>query len=247
MIIYPTIELKNGRCVSLPRGKIEEASVWHVDPIAKAREFAQAGAEWMHLTDLDAVAGEDTNRELVARLIREAGLPVQLGGGFRSRDRVEEWIDHGAGRIVVGTLAAQNPHMVKELAERHVDQIVLSVDVWQGHVMIEGWKARSAYMADGFIKAFAETPFAAIVVTDIAADVSGSDASLGMIEQIARSTRVPVIASGIVRSLDDISRLQLLGDVSGALVGRALFNRTIDLGEAVALARTRRGHVAEFM
>lgn len=247
MIIYPTIELQNGRCVSLPRGKIEEAAVWHVDPVAKAREFAHDGAEWMHLTDLDAVEGKDTNHDLVARIIREAGLPVQLGGGFRSRDRVEEWIDKGAGRVVVGTLAAQNPHMVKELAERHVDQIVLSVDVWQGHVMIEGWKARSAYMADGFIKAFAETPFAAIVVTDIAADVSGTDASLGMIEAIARSTRVPVIASGIVKSLDDISRLQLLGDISGALVGRALFNKTIELGEALKLARMRRGHVAEFI
>ncbi len=247
MIIYPTIELQNGRCVSLPRGKIEEASVWHVDPVAKASEFAHAGADWMHLTDLDAVAGKDTNHDLVARIIREAGLPVQLGGGFRSRDRVEEWIERGAGRVVVGTLAAQNPHLVKELAERHVDQIVLSVDVWQGHVMIEGWKARSAYMADGFIKAFAETPFAAIVVTDIAADVSGTDASLGMIEAIARSTRVPVIASGIVKSLDDISRLQLLGDISGALVGRALFNKTIDLGEALKLGRMRRGHVAEFI
>jgi phosphoribosylformimino-5-aminoimidazole carboxamide ribotide isomerase len=124
---------------------------------------------------------------------------------------------------------------------------VLSVDVWQGHVMIEGWKSKSAYMADGFIKAFAETPFAAIVVTDIAADVSGTDASLGMIEAIARSTRVPVIASGIVKTLDDISRLQLLGDISGALVGRALFNRTVDLGEALSLAKTRRGQVAEFI
>lgn len=247
MIIYPTIELQNGRCVSLPRGKIEEAAVWHVDPVAKASEFAHDGAEWMHLTDLDAVAGKDINHDLVVRIIREAGLPVQLGGGFRSRDRVEQWIELGAGRVVVGTLAAQNPHLVKELAERHVDQIVLSVDVWQGHVMIEGWKAQSAYMADGFIKAFAETPFAAIVVTDIAADVSGTDASLGMIEAIARSTRVPVIASGIVRSLDDISRLQLLGDISGALVGRALFNKTIELGEALKLARMRRGHVAEFI
>lgn len=143
MIIYPTIELQNGRCVSLPRGKLEESAIWHVDPVAKAKEFAQAGAEWMHLTDLDAVAGKSTNRELVQRIIREAGIPVQLGGGFRSRDMIEDYIDKGAGRIVVGTLAAQNPHMVKELAERHVDQIVLAVDVWQNHVMIEGWKAQS--------------------------------------------------------------------------------------------------------
>ena len=247
MIIYPTIELQNGRCVSLPRGKLEEAAIWHVDPVAKAKEFAQAGAEWMHLTDLDAVAGKPTNRALVEKIIHEAGIPVQLGGGFRSRDRIEDWIDRGAGRIVVGTLAAQNPHMVKELAERHVDQIVLSVDVWQNHVMIEGWKAQSAYSAEGFIKSFADTPFAAIIVTDIAADVEGEDAALGMVEGIARSTRAPVIASGIVKTLDDISRLQLLGDLSGAIVGRALFNKTVDLGEALKLAKARRGKVAEFM
>lgn len=247
MIIYPTIELQNGRCVSLPRGNMSEAAIWHVDPVEKAKEFAHAGAEWMHLTDFDAVTGSSENHDLVLRIIREAGIPVQLGGGFRSRDRIEEWIELGAGRIVVGTLAAQNPHLVKELAGRHVDQIVLAVDVWQGHVMIEGWKAQSAYTAEGFINAFADTPFAGIIVTDIAADIEGADAALGMIEGIARSTRAPIIASGIVRSLDDISRLKLLGDVAGALVGRALFNRTIDLAEALQEAQPGRQKVAEFL
>ncbi|MCV2868522.1 1-(5-phosphoribosyl)-5-[(5-phosphoribosylamino)methylideneamino] imidazole-4-carboxamide isomerase [Defluviimonas sp. WL0002] len=247
MIIYPTIELQNGRCVSLPRGNMSEAAIWHVDPVEKAQEFAHAGAEWMHVTDFDAVAGDSQNRDLVLRIIREAGIPVQLGGGFRSRDRIEEWIDLGAGRIVVGTLAAQNPHLVKELANRHVDQIVLAVDVWQGQVMVEGWKAQSAYTAEGFINAFADTPFAGIIVTDIAADIEGADAALGMIEGIARSTRVPVIASGIVRTLDDISRLKLLGDVSGAIVGRALFNRTVDLAEALVEARPTRQQAAEFI
>jgi phosphoribosylformimino-5-aminoimidazole carboxamide ribotide isomerase len=247
MILYPTIELQNGRCVSLPRGKIEEPDIWHVDPVAKAQEFAHAGAEWMHVTDFDAVRGSNANHDLVLQVIRGAGIPVQLGGGFRSRDRIEDWIDHGAGRIVVGTLAAHNPHLVKELAERHPDQIVLALDVWQGHVMIEGWKTRSAYEAEGFLKAFAGTPFAAVIITDIGADIAESDASLGMIEGLAEHTRIPVIASGIVRTLDDISRLRLLGKVSGAIVGRALYNRTIDLKEALHEARVERGHVAAFM
>ncbi|MBC7143697.1 MAG: 1-(5-phosphoribosyl)-5-[(5-phosphoribosylamino)methylideneamino] imidazole-4-carboxamide isomerase, partial [Rhodobacteraceae bacterium] len=181
MILYPTIELRNGRCVSLPRGKIEEPAVWHVDPVAKAQEFAHAGAEWMHVTDFDAMHGSTANRDLVLRIIRGAGLPVQLGGGFRSRDRIEEWIDLGAGRIVVGTLAAQNPHLVKELAERHPDQLVLAIDVWQGQVMIEGWKTQSAYSAEGFLDSFKGTPFAAVIVTDIGADLRESDASLGTI------------------------------------------------------------------
>jgi phosphoribosylformimino-5-aminoimidazole carboxamide ribotide isomerase len=248
MILYPTIELKDGRCVSLPKGRIEEPLIWHVDPVEKAKEFAQVGAEWIHVTDFDAVGGVSRNRDLVKRIIHEAGLPVQLGGGFRSRDRIEEWIDLGAGRIVVGTLAAQNPHLVRELAERHADQIVLAVDVWRDHVMIEGWKSQSAYSPEGYIESFRDTPFAAIIVTDIGADLrETSDATYGVISAIADVAKVPVIASGVVRTLDDIARLRLLDKVAGAIVGRALFNRTVDLAEALKEARPGREHVAAFI
>lgn len=247
MILYPTIELMNGRCVSLVRGRIEEPSIWHVDPLAKAREFAQAGAEWMQVTDLDAVEGSTRNRELVLRIIRGAGIPVQLGGGFRTRDRIEEWIDLGAGRIVVSTLAAQNPHLVKEIADHHPDQIVLSVDVWKGHVLTHGWRTESSFTPEAFIDAFAGTPFAAVVVTDIDYDLDESDAALGVVSRIAKRCKAPVIASGIVRTVDDVSRLRLLGEVSGAIVGRALFNRTIDLKEALKEARPGREHQAAFI
>ncbi len=247
MILYPTIELQNGRCVSLTRGRIEEPEIWHVDPVAKAKEFAKAGAEWMHLTDLDAVRGLNTNHDLVLKIIRGAGIPVQLGGGFRSRGRVEEWIDHGAGRVVIGTLAAQEPAMVKDLAKRHADQIVLTVDVWKGHVLIDGWRTSSAYTAESFIEAYAGTPFAAIVVTDVDADATGSEASLSMIEKLSQIAKVPVIASGFVRSLDDIARLKFVSHISGALIGRVLMNKTIDLHEALNEAKGDRGKVAEFI
>jgi phosphoribosylformimino-5-aminoimidazole carboxamide ribotide isomerase len=248
MIIYPTIELKEGRCVSLPKGRIDEPTIWHVDPLEKAREFATAGAEWMHVTDFDAIGGHSRNRDLVKRIIYEAEIPVQLGGGFRSRDRVEEWIDLGAGRIVVGTLAAQNPHMVRALAERHPDQIVLAVDVWQDHVMVEGWKTQSAYTAEGYIRSFGDTPFAAIIATDIGADVrETSDGTFGVISKIADVARVPVIASGVIKTLDDIARLRLLDKVQGAILGRALFNRSVDLREALKEARPGRDRVAAFV
>ncbi len=247
MILYPTIEIQNGRCVSLVRGRIEEPSIWHVDPVGKAQEFAHAGAEWMHVTDFDAMEGSNKNRDLIVSIIRGAGIPVQLGGGFRTRDRIEEWIDLGAGRIVVSTLAAQNPHLVKEIAKYHPDQIVLSVDVWKGHVMTHGWKTESSYTPEAFLEAFEGTPFAAIIVTDIDYDLRESDAALGVISAIAEKSRVPVIASGIVRTVDDVSRLRLLGEVSGAIVGRALFNKTIDLGEALREARPDTAHVAEFI
>jgi phosphoribosylformimino-5-aminoimidazole carboxamide ribotide isomerase len=247
MILYPTIELLNGHCVSLPRGRIEDASVWHVDPVAKAQEFAHAGAEWMHVTDFDAMQGSNANRDVILKIIRGAGIPVQLGGGFRSRGRIEEWIDLGAGRIVVSTLAAQNPHLVKEIATLHPDQIVLSIDVWRGRVVTDMWKTQTSHTPGSFLDAFEGTPFAAIIVTDIDYDIREADAALGLVSAIAERTNTPVIASGIVRTVDDISRLRLLGEVSGAVVGRALYNRTVDLAEALKAARPDTAHVAEFL
>jgi phosphoribosylformimino-5-aminoimidazole carboxamide ribotide isomerase len=247
MILYPTIELLNGRCVSLTRGRLDEPAIWHVDPVAKAAEFAAKGAEWMHLTDFDAMGGSNRNGDLIRRIIADGGIALQLAGGFRTRERVEEWLGLGAGRIVLGTMAANNPRLARDLAERHPGQIVLTVDVWRGHVMTEGWKVTTNWTAEAFLDSFGETPFAALVITDIGADIAETDGALGVISGLAREAKSPVIASGVVRTLDDISRLRLLGTVSGALVGRALFNRTIDLGEALAEAKADRGEVAEFI
>ena len=143
MIIYPTLELLNGRCVSLSRGRIEEASIWHVDPLQTAKSWAAAGAQWMHLTDFDRVEGRDGKMDLVRSIIRSAGIPVQLAGGFRTADSVASWIDHGVGRVVLSTLAVLDPSSVRALAKSYPDQIVLSVDVWNGHVMTHGWRKES--------------------------------------------------------------------------------------------------------
>ncbi len=135
MILYPMIELLDGRCVSLFRGRIDEPHIWHVDPVAKAKSFAKAGAAWLHITDFDAMSGDERNTDLIREIIRTAGISVQMGGGFRSLERIAEWIDHGAGRIVVGTLALHQPDMVKEAAKLFPDQIVLAVDVFEGFVV----------------------------------------------------------------------------------------------------------------
>ncbi|SHE56224.1 1-(5-phosphoribosyl)-5-[(5-phosphoribosylamino)methylideneamino] imidazole-4-carboxamide isomerase [Ruegeria intermedia] len=246
MRIYPTMELQNGRCVTLEKGRLDEALIWHVDPVEIAQGWAAAGAEWMHLTDFDAIEGRDTNAELVERIIRSAEIPVQLAGGMRSREQVEHWIDKGAGRIVIGTLAARDPQLVKELAKLHPDQIVLAVDVWQGHVMTEGWRSQSAFTPEAFIEAFADAPLAAILVTDIDSDMEDVEAQLGLISGLAAQSRTPVIASGVVRSADDISRLAYIPNISGALVGRALFRKRIDLSEALAVAKTAHEPVAQF-
>ncbi len=246
MRIYPTMELQGGRCVTLDKGRLDEAMIWHVDPVETARSWAAAGAEWMHLTDFDAIEGQNTNTELVEEIIRSAEIPVQLAGGMRSRETVEHWIDKGAGRIVIGTMAARDPILVKELAKLYPDQIVLAVDVWQGQVMTEGWRSQSAFTPEAFIEAFADTPFAAILVTDIDSDMEDVEAQLGLISGLAANSRTPVIASGVVRTVDDISRLAYVHNISGALVGRALFRKTVDLSEALDVAKSAHEPVAEF-
>ena len=246
MIIYPAIEIYDGRPVSLFRGRIEEPQIWHVDPIAKVREFAAAGAEWIHITDFDAVQGSERNTHLIEEIIQHAHIPVQLGGGFRTAERVEHWIGQGAGRVVIGTLAAQDPRLAKRLARLHPDQIVLAVDVWKGQIMTEGWRKPSALTPAAFIKGFRKDPFAAIIVTDIDADIGDTERSLSLISALAAHSRTPVIASGLVRDVDDVSRLKFVPGVSGAIIGRALFNKTIKLDEAIGIATAMPEKVAEF-
>lgn len=247
MMIYPTMELLNGRCVSLARGRIEEAAIWHVDPVQTAKSWAAAGAEWMHLTDLDWVEGRSGNTELVTEIIRTVGIPVQLAGGFRSFEGVSRWIDKGAGRIVLSTLAAQDPMTVKALAKAYPDQIVLSVDVLKGRVMINGWRQESAFAPEDFIRAYNDAPLAGIVVTDIESDIGDYDAQLGVVSGLAEIARAPVIASGIIRALDDVARLKYIPNIAGALMGRALFHKTVDLKKALELARPATDPVAEFI
>ena len=189
MILYPTLEILNGKCVSLTRGRLDEPVIWHVDPVETARGFAQAGAEWMHLTDMNGLRGEGSDTTLIEEIIRAVGIPVQLGGGFRSREAVSRWIDKGAGRIVLGTMAIQDPEGVKELAKYHPDQIVVAVDVFQGQLMSDGWRSASAFGADDFVRAFEGVPLAGMIVTDIDADIEDSDGSLGVISGLAAQTR----------------------------------------------------------
>lgn len=246
MMIYPTMEIQNGRCVSLEKGRLDEPQIWHVDPVETAKGFAAAGAEWMHLTDFSAIEGDYSNEELVTDIIRGAGIPVQLGGGIRSREQVESWIDKGAGRIVIGTLAARDPHLVRELAEHHPDQIVLAVDIWQGQVMTDGWRNSGAFTPEAYLEAFEGAPFAGIIITDIDSDVADTEAQMGLMSHLASTVKLPVIANGVVRNADDISRLKYIHNIAGAMVGRALFRKTLSVEDALAVARPEPEPVAEF-
>jgi len=236
MIISPSIELQNGRCVSLYRGRMDEPHIWHVDPVETAKAYAAAGAEWIHVTDFDAIAGDDRNTDLVQDIIRHSGTSVQLGGGFRSLHRMSEWVDRGAGRIVIGTLAVMAPDLVKQAAKLYPDQIVIAVDVFNGKVMSDGWRKPSAIEPETFIKTFAKDPLAAIIVTDIDADLEEADDSLALVTRLAGIATAPLFARGLSHSLDDLARLKYVPHVAGAIIGRSLFDHTVDLDAAIELA-----------
>jgi len=247
MILYPTIELQNGRCVSLFRGRMEEPQIWHVNPVEKAIEYAAAGAQWLHVTDFDAIDGTGENTEIIDEIIRRAGAPVQLGGGFRTLQGIAEGIDRGAGRIVIGTQAVWQPDLVKQAAKAHPDQIVLAVDVYQGRVMSHGWREPSVFDPEDFIGTFETDPLAAIIVTDIDADIDEAEGSLALVTRLASLSRSPVIARGLARSLDGLSQLKYVPGIAGAIMGRALFDRSVDIDEALALCAAPVEPTAEFL
>ncbi len=247
MIIIPTIELQAGRCVSLKRGDLNAPQIWHVDPVKAAMDFANAGAHWMHVTDFDAVAGRGDNAALIEDIILRAGIPVQVAGGVGSSERLEHWIGAGAGRVVMGSVAVRDPLFVKHAAKLYPDQIVLAVDVFRGRVMVDGWQVESAYEATEFVSLFNSDPLGGVIVTDIESDIGDGDGSLATVSAIANVARTPVISSGVVRTADDISRLKYLGNISGAIVGRALFNKSADLPELLQLATPAPENIAAFI
>ncbi|MEM0945821.1 MAG: 1-(5-phosphoribosyl)-5-[(5-phosphoribosylamino)methylideneamino] imidazole-4-carboxamide isomerase [Pseudomonadota bacterium] len=247
MQLYPTLELMKGRAVSLRRGRIGEPMPWDVDPVEAALGFAAAGATWMHVTDFDAMFGEETNRDLVREIILRAGIPVQVSGGFRTEARIREFLDMGAGRIVMGTVAVRHPGWARKMAKYHPDQIVLSVDVWKGQVMADAWQEPCVISPGALIEEFSETPLAAVKITDIDNDIDATEASLGVISGLAVHANAPVIASGLIHTLDDVARLKHIPNIEGALIGRALVKGTVDLADALTEAQRAVEPRAEFI
>jgi phosphoribosylformimino-5-aminoimidazole carboxamide ribotide isomerase len=247
MIVYPDIELQKGRCVNLRRGRAEKPTIYDVDPVEAACDFARQGAEWLHVVDLDAVFNDGDNAAIIQEIIDKSGCRVQVGGAIRSMHRVHDWINAGAARVVIATAAVKNPHFVKEAATAYPDRVVVSVDARGGKVVIEGWREATIFTPIDFAKQFEDISLAAIIFTDIDRDENAPESSLSHTTELAANIRTPVIASGVVKSLQDISVLKFLENISGAITSRALFGGAFTLAEAIAIAREPAPEPAPFL
>ena len=247
MIIYPDIELQGGKCVHLFRGSSEEPIVHNETPLEAAKRFVSEGAQWLNVIDLDQIFGTGDNTEAICEIITTAGCNVQVGGGIHSIERVREWIEAGAGRVVIATAAVKDPDFVKAAAFAYPDQIVVSIDTSDGYVAIDGWRSTTVFTPVEFASQFQGVPLAAIILTDIDRDIEAPQSSMAAVTELSTHIRTPVIASGVVKTLDDVSTLKYLPNIAGAVVGRALFSEAFSLEDAHKIVMEPAEPTAAFM
>jgi len=233
MLIYPAIDLRDGRCVRLQQGDYARETVFSDDPTAMAKHWVSQGAERLHIVDLDgAKSGEPINGDVIRSIAATCGVPVQLGGGIRSDEHLERVFDWGVHWAVLGTRALQDPEWVKRSAARFPDRIVLGVDARNGFVATEGWLSTSTTKATDLAKLVEEAPLFAVVYTDIAKDGMMAGPNYEQLAEMRAATRLPVIASGGVSSLEHVRRLAEEGTFA-AIIGRALYDGAIYLIDAI--------------
>lgn len=241
MIVFPAIDILGGQAVRLSQGDYERVTVYHPDPVAQARSFAESGAEWVHVVDLDGARdGRPGNIEVVERIARESGLPVQTGGGIRTLETMQRLVDAGVTRMVLGTKLATDPEFVREAVGRFgVEGVVAGIDARDGMVAVEGWREGTATPAAELVAELRDLGVRHLVYTDISRDGMRTGVNVDAYEQIAETAGFPVIASGGISTLDDFRELAALGPdtVEGAITGRALYEGAFKLKHAIRAAR----------
>lgn len=243
MILFPAIDLKEGLAVRLEQGDMARATIFHRDPAAQARAFEQQGFEYLHIVDLDgAFAGKPMNAAAVDRILETVGIPVQLGGGVRDTATVENWLEKGIDRIVIGTAAVRDPPFVKQAARDYPGRIAVGLDARDGKVAVEGWAETSELSVLDIARRFEDVGVSAIVYTDIARDGMLQGLNLDATVALAEAIRIPIIASGGLASIEDIKELlsPRAGKLAGAIAGRALYDGRLDAAEALKLIRSAR-------
>ncbi len=235
MILYPAIDLKDGQCVRLLHGEMDAATVYGDDPAAQARAFAAEGCAWLHLVDLNgAFAGRPVNADAVEAILAAVDIPCQLGGGIRDMATIESWLTRGVARVILGTVAVEDPQLVHDAAREFEGRVAVGLDARAGKVATRGWAETTEIDATDLARRFEDAGVAAIIYTDIARDGALKGPNVPATAALARAVSAPVIASGGVSSLDDLIALRDAGPIAGAISGRALYDGKLDLRAALA-------------
>jgi phosphoribosylformimino-5-aminoimidazole carboxamide ribotide isomerase len=238
MILFPAIDLKDGACVRLFKGDMDKATVYNADPADQARAFEKAGFKWLHLVDLNgAIKGKPINEQAVASILASITLPVQLGGGIRDLATIQRWIDAGITRVILGTVALNDPELVKTACKQFPGKIVVGIDAREGYVAVEGWAKTSRVKALDLALRFEDCGVAAIVFTDIDRDGVMTGVNLESTVDLAFALTTPIIASGGVSSLSDLEEIKRHegSGIEGVISGRALYDGRINVGAALKL------------
>ncbi|CAH2031843.1 1-(5-phosphoribosyl)-5-[(5-phosphoribosylamino)methylideneamino]imidazole-4-carboxamide isomerase [Trichlorobacter ammonificans] len=242
MIVIPAIDLKEGKCVRLEQGEMDRDTVFSDNPAEQALKWQQAGAELLHLVDLDgAFAGEPKNKGAIEAILAAISIPAQLGGGIRDIATIEAYLSLGLSRVIIGTAAQRNPELVVEACRKFPGRIVVGIDAKNGMVAVQGWAEVTGITAVDLARKFEDCGVSAIIYTDISRDGMMAGPNIEATRALAEAIAIPVIASGGVSSLADIENLMAIeaSGVSGTITGKAIYTGAIDLAEAIAL--TRRG------
>lgn len=237
MILFPAIDIRNGRCVRLTEGKFECETVFAEDPAEMAVRWADAGAEYLHVVDLDgALAGQSSNTEVIKRILAKVKMPVQVGGGIRTLANIENMLALGVTRVILGSVAVRNPELVREACQKFPGQVVVGIDAKNGEVAVEGWGIGGGIGAIELAKKMAAVGVEHIIFTDISRDGMLSGVNVEATAELAKASGVKVIASGGVSSLADLKALQLheADGIEGCIVGKAIYTGALDLKEALA-------------
>ncbi len=241
MILFPAIDLKDGKCVRLLRGDMAAATVFNDDPAAQARSFVEAGCEWLHLVDLNgAIEGKPVNKATVASILEALGdTPVQLGGGIRNLETIGLWLDAGVRRVILGTVAVKEPTLVRDACKQWPGRVAVGIDARDGWVAVDGWTKQSTVKALDLALKFEDAGVAAIIYTDIDRDGAMGGVNLDQTINLALHLTTPVIASGGVSSLDDLRELRKHADtgIAGVVAGRSLYDGRIRLAEALKVLK----------
>lgn len=237
MILFPAIDIRNGRCVRLTEGKFECETVFAEDPAEMAVRWADAGAEYLHVVDLDgALAGQSSNTEVIKRILAKVKMPVQVGGGIRTLANIENMLALGVTRVILGSVAVRDPELVREACQKFPGQVVVGIDAKNGEVAVEGWGIGGGIGAIELAKKMAAVGVEHIIFTDISRDGMLSGVNVEATAELAKASGVKVIASGGVSSLADLKALQLheADGIEGCIIGKAIYTGALDLKEALA-------------